>query len=349
MFWKTMIYRTTDMNFNLEPFNSWIKSHKLFALSAPFVVLLMVYFLTHSIGSLGQEDQSVEGENAYNNTLPNQDNELKVQKPNDLYKKSQQDSLEGLRGNSHINSIIDSKRGNDSLERIWEELNTFSFDGTGTRLDEEKTITTEARLNNLSPYAVKTSEAKEKLEYRKMLIEARDERLSRSQDYTATYAKEQFETPSEANIRFSALVYRDQFILPGNRVTLILDEDVYHKGNYFPKNTFIYATCNIQGARVLLEITNINSIALSLEAIDKQDGMVGLYNVRAGELLEEFKRDIQSQGTNELSEVAHQVTDVALAKNLVQSFGNYFKKKKYNQRDKILLVNGDRLFLVSKK
>ncbi len=336
------------MNFNLETFNSWIKRHQLFALSAPFVLLLLVYFLTHSISSLEQEDKLDVIDNAYNNKLPNQDNELEVQKPNDLYRKSQNDSLERLRGNIQINSILNAKKENDSLERILEELNAFSFDDTVTGSNEEKIMAIDAPPNNISKYSAKKSEAKEKLEYRKMLMEARDERLSRSQDYTAIYSKEQLE-PGEANISFNASVYRDQFILPGNRVTLILEEDIYHKGNHFPKNTFIYATCNIQGSRVLLDITNINNIALSLIAIDQQDGMVGLHNERAGELLQEFQSDIRNLGTNELSEAAGEVTEVPLAKNLVRSFGNYFKKKKYSQRDMILLVNGDRIFLVSKK
>ncbi len=348
MFWKTMIYRNTDMNFNVGTFNSWIKRHKLFALSAPFVVLLLVYFLTHSIGSLGQEDRTAEVENAYNNKLPDQDNELEIQKPNDLYRKSQQDSLERLRGNVRINSIVGAKKENDSLERILEELNAFSFDGTGTGSNEEKILATDADPNNISEYSAKKSEAKEKLEYRQMLIEARDERLSRSQDYTATYSGEPLGS-GEANISFNASVYRDQFILPGNRVTIILEEDVYYNGNHFPKNTFIYATSNIQDSRVLLEITNINNVQLPMIAVDQQDGMVGLHNERAGELLQEFTTDVQDQGVNELSEGVGEIGDMPLAKNFVRSFGNYFKKKKYRQRDKILLVNGDRVFLVAKK
>ena len=87
---------------------------------------------------------------------------------------------------------------------------------------------------------------------------------------------------------------------------------------------------------------------LALKAIDKEDGMIGLHNERAGELFFEFKAEAQQQGVNEFREVVGDEVEMPLAKNLVRSFGNFFQKKKYKQQDKILLVNGDRVFLVSK-
>lgn len=346
MFWKTMIYREKDMIFNLETFNSWIKRHKLFALSAPIVVLLMIYFLAHSIGSFGKEDPSATIENAYNNKLPNQDNELKIQKPNDLYRKSQEDSLASLRGNIQINSIVAAKKQRDSLELILEELNNFSLDESNVG-EINNSISPPPTVNSI--FVKKKSEAQEQLEYIQLLREARDERLSRSQDYTAPYLREDNGSKNNKDLSYYATVYQDQFILPGNRVILILEEDVYYSGNHFPKNTFIYATSNIQGSRVLLEVTNINNVQLTLIAVDQQDGMIGLHNERAGELLQEFKTEIQDQGINELSEVVGETTELPLAKNLVRTFGNFFKKKKYKERDKILLVNGDRVFLKTKK
>ncbi len=335
------------MNFNLETFNSWIKRHKFFALSAPFVVLLGIYFITNSIDTFGQESQSPEEKNAYNNNLPNQQNELDVQEPNELYKKLQQDSLERLKENVQINNIVATKKQNDSLQLILEELNNFS-------LDDSNTNSTNGSHTNLalepakSKYVEKKTKVQEQLEYQKLLLEARDQRRSRSQDYTAPYTNEDLE-PRNNSVNIKAAVYRDQFILPGNRVTLILEEDVYYNGNHFTKNTFVYATSNIQGSRVLLSITNINNIRMPLIAIDQQDGMAGLHNERAGELLQEFRAEVQDQGTNGLSEAVGEASDLPLAKKLVRSFGNFFKKRKYKQKDKILLVNGDRVFLTLKK
>ena len=226
-----------------------------------------------------------------------------------------------------------------------EELNNFSLDETASQdIDDENTLD----QNTTTPeYVTKKSVAKEKLEYRKLLMEARDERLSRSQDYSAPY----MESPSTVtveSIKFDASIYRDQFILPGNRVVLILREDVHYNNKRFPKNTFVYAKSNLQGSRVLLEVTNIDNVKIPLTAIDQEDGMVGLHNERAGELLNEFNAEIRQQGVNELSEAAGEVSETPLGRNLVRSFGNFFQKKKYKQQDKILLVNGDRVFLVPK-
>lgn len=289
-------------------------------------------------------DENLMDTRGYNNFLPNQKNELDVQEPNAIYKKSQQDSLDALNQKGLFKNIVNSKKENDSLERVLEELNNFSLGATSAPI---KKVSNSSTPSN-SYYENKKTEAQEKLEYRKLLMEARDERLSRSQDYSAPYSEKSNEV-NTASINFDASIYRDQFILPGDRVTLILKEDVYFNGTHFPKNTFVYAISNVQGARVLLEITNIKTVRLSLTAIDQEDGMQGIHNERASELLQEFKADIEEEGFNNLSNGVSNVTDMPLAKNLVRSFGNFFSKKKYKQRDKILLVNGDRVFLVSKK
>jgi len=335
------------MNASIEKFNLWIKRHKLFAVSAPIVVILTVYFISASVTSMRAKETDFLQEGDYNNSLPGQKKELTVKKPNDLYKKSQQDSLAALREKGIFKSILETKKENDSLERLLEELNNFSLE--------------QPEANNLNfgkvdmntvveppEYVSKKTAAQEKLDYRNLLMQARNERLSQSQDYSAPYS-EISPASTTTSISFDAAIYRDQFVLPGNRVTLILKEDVQYNGKRFPKNTFVYATANVQGSRVLLEVTNIDNVRLSLMAIDREDGMTGLHNERAGELIQEFKADTQTNGVNELSDAVGETVDVPLAKNLLRSFGNFFQRKKYKQRDKILLVNGDRVFLVAKK
>ncbi len=335
------------MNASVEKFNLWIKRHKLFAVSAPIVVILTVYFISASVTSMRAKETDFSQEGDYNNSLPGQKKELTVKKPNDLYKKSQQDSLAALREKGIFKSILETKKENDSLERLLEELNNFSLERPeANNLDFGK-----IDMNTVvepPEYVSKKTAAQEKLDYRNLLMQARNERLSQSQDYSAPYS-EISTTSAATSISFDAAIYRDQFILPGNRVTLILKEDVEYNGKRFPKNTFVYATANVQGSRVLLEVTNIDNVRLPLMAIDREDGMTGLHNERAGELMQEFKADVQTQSANELSEAVGETVDMPLAKNLLRSFGNYFQKKKYKQRDKILLVNGDRVFLVAKK
>lgn len=333
------------MNAVMENFNLWIKRHKLFALTAPIVVLLLVFFVTKSIDSMGAGDAN-QIRKGYNDSLPNQKRELQVRNPNEIYKKAQQDSLNALAKKGSFNTLLDSKKENDSLERILEELNSFSLDDLQTADKGTTDNLTKPKPDNM-PYVSKKAAAREKLEYQKLLMEARDERLSRSQDYSAPYSGEPSE-PYDVKSPIVAAIYRDQFILPGNRVTLILKEDVFLQGRKLPKNTFVYAVSNIQGSRVLLEVTNISNLQIHLMAKDQQDGMIGLHNERAGELLLEFKADAEQQGVNELSEAVGDMVETPLAKNLVRSFGNFFQKKKYKQQDKILLVNGDRVFLVPK-
>ena len=334
------------MNGNIEKINLWIRRHKLFAFSAPIIVSLAVFFVVTSIRSMDDVDSQYSKEGAYNNTLPGQKSELTVTEPNDIYKKSQQDSLAALNQKGLFKSILDTKKENDSLERMLEELDNFSFE---EREDKPYNGTEDGKNSKpqSTEYVSKKTAAQEKLEYRNLLMQARSERLSQSQDYSAPHS-EGSPTSLVAQMAFDAAIYRDQFILPGDRVTLILREEAQYQGKRFPKNTFVYAVANLQGPRVILEVTNIDNARMALTALDQEDGMAGLHNQRAGELLHEFKADAQQKGAEELSEAVGTAVQIPLAKNLMRSFGNFFTKKKYKQRDKILLVNGDRVFLVPK-
>ncbi|GGW50003.1 hypothetical protein GCM10007383_37390 [Arenibacter certesii] len=300
-----------------------------------------------SISTMSNDRQISTPEDAYNNSLPDHNKQLYVTKPNDIYKKSLQDSLDRMQSKGLFKSILETTKENDSLERILEELNNFSL-GEKENNNPNSFKVTPYSESSTPQYTSKTTEAQKKLEYRNLLMEAREQRLSRSQDYSAPYTEPSTKTTANT-VSFDAAIYRDQFILPGNRVTLILKNDILYKGRLFSKNTFVYAIANIQGSRVLLEITNIDNMVMALTAIDQEDGMVGLYNERAGQLLQEFKADIHQQSVNELSESIGESLEMPLAQNLLRSFGNFFQKKKYKQKDKILLVNGDRVFLKQKK
>ncbi|SNZ01303.1 conjugative transposon protein TraM [Flagellimonas pacifica] len=287
-------------------------------------------------------------EDGYNNFLPDQENELKVQEPNVYYKKSQRDSLDRLRSKGHINNIVGAKKENDSLERILEELNNFSLDGNSSDSEDSGNATVLSPKKERSKYVDQKSEAQQQLEYRNMLLKARKERRAQSQDYSAPASTNSNSKVPILEININAAVYRDQFVLPGDRVTLILREDVVLKGTKFPKNTFVYATANIQQSRILLDIDNIDHVKIDLTARDEEDGGIGMHNKRAGELWMEFSSDIQTGGVDDISGELSNNTDIPLAKNAIRAFGNFFKKKKYKQRDKILLINGHKVYLVSK-
>lgn len=147
---------------------------------------------------------------------------------------------------------------------------------------------------------------------------------------------------------FRASVYRDQFILPGDRVKLLLNEDVELNGKIFKRNTIVYTTANINRSRVLLDVDNINHIPVNLEIRDIDDGGVGLYNKRAGELWREFQGQVQQDASRDVSQDISQEVNVPLIGSAVRAFNNFFRKKRYREADKILLVN-DHQVLISPK
>lgn len=198
--------------------------------------------------------------------------------------------------------------------------------------------------------APQQSKEEAELEYRKMLLEARNQRIMRSQDYSASQGVEQSNEDlvnKNENIEFRASVYRDQFIMPGDRVTLILTQPLTYKGSLFPKNTFLYATANIKKSRVLLDITNINHVEVNLVAKDIRDGRQGLYNKRAGELWREYQADAQSDGVSDLAGDISRSVNVPLAGSAIRAFGSFFRKKKYKENDKILLIGNHELILTT--
>ena len=189
------------------------------------------------------------------------------------------------------------------------------------------------------------SQADSQANYRAELLKAREERLARSQDYSAPQQAIANNTEGASLLEFQASIYRDQFILPGDRVILILNNPITYKGNVFKKNTFIYAMASIQGSRVMLSVSNIDHVPVGLKGKDIADGNLGMYSERAGELWREFQADSQNEGMNEVSrEIAEQSNSQVLG-TVITSFGRFFRKKKYRERDKILLVNNDKLIL----
>jgi len=124
-----------------------------------------------------------------------------------------------------------------------------------------------------------------------------------------------------------------------------LNNPISYKGNVFKKNTFIYAIANIQGSRVMMNVTNIDHVPVALKVMDIADGNVGMYSQRAGELWREFQGDTQTQAVNQAGTELAQQSNSRLLGAAITSFGRFFRRKKYRERDKILLVNNDKLIL----
>jgi hypothetical protein len=325
-----------ELKTNIEKFNRWIRKNTLFAVSVPIVLLLLAFFISSTISSMNGHNNVNTDSQGYNNKLPNQTTGLEVQNPVEIYNKAQLDSINAAKGKGVLNSIKSKENENDSLQKVLDELDAFTF-------PEEKSITEGFKKEDKGQTKTQKSEIEDKLAYRKLLLDARQERLSKSQDYSAPFIESSNTSDNPKFIK--AAIHRDQFVLPDDRVNLILREDTFLGGRIFPKNTFVFATCNIQGSRVLLKVSNIEKMGVDLEAYDFEDGMSGLYNERAGDLITEFKINLEEEGIDYLANEISEISEKPLARNVAKKFGNFFSKKRYRQNDKILLIDGTPIFL----
>ncbi len=196
-----------------------------------------------------------------------------------------------------------------------------------------------------------SSELSDKIEYQKLLLEARNARMGRSQDYSSgnnpiSGSIGEMNATDEV-IEFRASIYKDQLIIPGERVVLILTEPLIYKNQKFQKNTLLYAVTSIDKNRLLLDILNINHQRVNLEAVDIDDGIKGIYNVKAGLLWEKYESEIQE---DVIRDVGTAIPGRAgrFASSVSRAFGSFFKKKKISNRDKILLVSDDQVILKTK-
>ncbi|WP_375587254.1 conjugative transposon protein TraM [Flagellimonas aurea] len=241
---------------------------------------------------------------------------------------------------------MDREKENDSLEKILKDLENFSL-VDGNSLSKPETGPLENTVPNSTDVSGTNgpSETEKRIEYRKMLQRAREERKSGSQDFSAPNESVSQHSALLADIRAKATVYRDQFVVPGSRVTLILREELRVADRIFPKNTFVYATVNIQGSRLLMDISNIGNFPIALKAYDQEDGGLGIYNERAGKLLTEFYADVEEGAVGDISRELSNGIDLPMTENAIRAFGKFFSNKKRKDRDEILLINGYKVFL----
>lgn len=188
--------------------------------------------------------------------------------------------------------------------------------------------------------------------YLQSLIQGREEMLRQHQQSTRQYQSDEpvagkEEEASETPVEFRASVYEDQYVLPGDRVKLVLQKDLVYNQKLFPKGTFIYAFASIGPSRVFLEVDNIAHIPLKLAAKDITDGRKGLYSTRAGELWLQYKDEMNNETNETLAEDIAEASNSSLVNTALKGIVNFFKKKKLRERDKILLVNNHELLLTN--
>ena len=334
------------MAMNTHKLNDWIRNHKGFALALPIAILLLIYFLSTSFNGLKGTIQDEGTTDGYNDSLPDRSSGMEIKDPNTYYKESIKDSLDRSRKKDGPANLVDREKENDSLEKILKDLESFSLvDGNSLSKPETGPLGNTVPNSKDVSGADVPSDTEKRIEYRKMLQRAREERRSGSQDFSAPNESVSQYSALLADIRAKATVYRDQFVVPGSRVTLILREELRVADRIFPKNTFVYATVNIQGSRLLMDISNIGNFPITLKAYDQEDGGLGIYNERAGKLLTEFYADVEESAMGDISRELSNEMDLPMTENAIRAFGKFFTNKKRKDRDEILLINGYKVFL----
>lgn len=216
-------------------------------------------------------------------------------------------------------------------------------------------ISVPAKKNNMGSGGVDVTEVQTTTsssgdEYYRRLQEAKADYFTDNGDISrGTRVSEDFSSGNQPpGILVRAVFYKDQSVLPGDRVRFLLAEDMVHQGKLFRRNTVVYAIVGIEGSRVHLDIENINGSPVSLMAMDIDDRLPGIYSEQAGNLWREFQNNNDNVAGDAVSEGVGDVVNNTAVNRLVRSVGQFFKGKRKNQADKILLVNTQEFLLTDK-
>ncbi|WP_159439394.1 conjugative transposon protein TraM [Tenacibaculum agarivorans] len=140
-------------------------------------------------------------------------------------------------------------------------------------------------------------------------------------------------------ITVRAVIFGDQYILPTDRLELILNEPLTIKGKTFLSGTSLFAYISINQTRVMLDIANIEGVPLEIRSYDAYDYREGIYSKRAGELWRAYKQAQEDTAREEASEAISESTGNRLLGNAIRDVGSFFKSLKLRKQEKILLHN----------
>lgn len=330
-------------NLNIERFRKWVTRHKTLALSLPILLLLCTFFVVENVKGFRDIGENSQNKSGFNTNIPDNSPEKITELKEEAFGQKSNDNLKSD-DNKEIYSpeLLEREREEDSLRQVLKQLEDLSFSPDNTAKTAFKRQHPKTNLNQESRKD-KREQLEEQLNYTQLLREGKEKMLESSGGSAPKILDRTKEQPIEI-IRAKVKVYKDQFILPDERVQLILAEEIRYRGSLIPKNTFFYAMSRVQGNRVLLEVDNINHIPIIAELKDDRDGMPGIYSKRAGELWGEYVSGIQSGTTNELSQQLGNELDGNLS-TLVRGLGSFLERKRLKERDKILLINGHELLM----
>ncbi|MBB3125233.1 hypothetical protein FHS04_002777 [Mesoflavibacter sabulilitoris] len=329
----------------------FIVKYKELAIGAPILIIGLIVFLSMSFSDNNNPEKKQQADFNYNQKLPYESKELEESNILEIDKESRRDSLRTV-SNVTLNNI-GNKKEKDSLSKLLDDLNNFSFDERPNATlppssNKKRTnYNSNSELKKQSEEIEKTEQESE-LEYYNRMLEMKKMQQDNNQDISVNNGTTDASFQSRTKkIKTRAAIYRDQFILPGDRVKMVLTQDLEYNGNIFKKYSPVYAIASINNNRVYLNISNINGIPINLSAQDINDNMLGVYNKRAGELWAEFKGKEEDQALKEIQNTTN--SDVSFVDRSIQSIGSFFKSKRLKEKDKILLINDHEVILISSK
>ena len=276
----------------IEDVKHWVINHKTMAIALPIVLVLSSFFVIENIKDYQSIDQNQNDSNGFNTSLPSENTKTATLEEEALWKQSSKKENNPNSNAKRSPELIDREQKEDSIKQVLKELENISFD-----LEENKPVSTNKtslqkrdELENKKGQGGKLDETLEaRLNYRELLREGKEKMLEANNTAPPSLLAEH-ESNKSNSLKVRVKVYRDQFVLPDDRVQLILAEELNYKGAIIPRNTFFYALTSVKGNRVLLDANNINHTPINAVLKDFRDGMDGIYSERAGDLWGEYGR-----------------------------------------------------------
>jgi hypothetical protein len=244
------------------------------------------------------------------------------------------DSLDKMDRMKKLNDQIEQIESKKNEDQVYSEEDDMIIQELQKEIEKEKTVP--------RPRTEKTDYPKTpELTYEEKLRNAREARVR-------YIPKKEEEIPAEI-FETKAVIYRDQFKLPGELVELALTEDFKYNDKIFKRGTLLYADLNIEKNRVLFNITNIAHIPMNIEVRDIRDGRVGMYSTKAGELWQKYESEALDDTANAVEQEIGAGTGSKIISTSINTISSFFKKKKLKENEKILLLNDQELIVHIKK
>ena len=152
----------------------------------------------------------------------------------------------------------------------------------------------------------------------------------------------------ENSVKVRASIYNDHYIFPGDRVSLLLNEDFQYKGKTFKKNTLLYATASFSENRVFLDVSNIQHEQIKMQGIDLQDGELGMYVSQVAEFNQKYNSILEREALGRSSTELGGAVNQRFVGGVISSVGNLFKNKRLKNKDRVFLINDQQVFLTDK-